>query len=473
MFDAGGNAVDAALATAFALCVSEPWMSGLGGGGVMLIREGKTGTVHTVDFHMRAPSGLDPADYPMAGTPSEVDSALPPVKDGVNMTGPLSICTPGTVAGYGIVSERFGQLAWSDLIAPADRGHRVSWWSTLQVAADAARLAPFPASREAWLPGGFPATLSGELEDVILPMQGLAGTLSQLASAGAKDFYNGELAARLARDLQATGSGIRPDDLEGYEAAIGTPLCTETGDVGYFVPDGLTAGPTFAEARDALEGSDAANRAAALQGALRRRFAEMGHAGRSGYKETTTHISAADNYGNVVSLTTTLLSRFGSALVLPETGILMNNGIAWFDLRPGRANSIAPGAFPLTNMCPVLAERGGEPFFAVGASGGRRILPCVFQIAAMLGDEGMALEDAIAAPRFDISDPEAIVADERLDADLSGVAPVTTIPQPSFPPYFATPSCVAFENGEIVGAGHPLGPVHAAVAAATGESAQD
>ena len=117
----------------------------------------------------------------------------------------------------------------------------------------------------------------------------------------------------------------------------------------------------------------------------------------------------------MVALTQTLLSVFGSKVVLPSTGILMNNGIMWFDPRPGSPNSLAPAKRPLTNMCPVIARGGGgKPSFAIGASGGRKIMPAVFQISSFLLDYGMTLEDAFHQPRIDASGGEMVSVDPRL-----------------------------------------------------------
>jgi gamma-glutamyltranspeptidase / glutathione hydrolase len=113
-----------------------------------------------------------------------------------------------------------------------------------------------------------------------------------------------------------------------------------------------------------------------------------------------------------------LLSMFGSHYVLPGTGILMNNGVMWFDPRPDRPNSIAPGKRALTNMCPVVVARGGQPWFGVGASGGRRILGAVVQMASFIVDFGMNPEAAAHHPRIDVSGGERIGIDRRLSAAI-------------------------------------------------------
>ena len=131
-------------------------------------------------------------------------------------------------------------------------------------------------------------------------------------------------------------------------------------------------------------------------------------------KAAPRHITAIDREGGIAALTTTLLSSFGSRYVLPQTGILMNNGVMWFDPRPGRPNSIGPGKRALTNMCPLIVARDGRPRFGVGASGGRRILAAVLQMASFVVDFGMSPEEAAHHPRIDVSGADGVAIDRRL-----------------------------------------------------------
>ena len=117
----------------------------------------------------------------------------------------------------------------------------------------------------------------------------------------------------------------------------------------------------------------------------------------------TTHFCAANSEGNMVALTQTLMSLFGSCVMLPKTGITMNNGMLWFDPEPNRPNSIAPGKRPLCNICPVVVVKDGKPWFCIGASGGRRIVPAVTQLSLMLIDRGLDVETAFHQPRIDVS----------------------------------------------------------------------
>lgn len=480
---AGGNAVDAAIATALALCVAEPWMSGLGGGGFAIVHDGKTGATKVVDFGMIAPRGLDTAAYGIdAGRTAPADLfAWPAVVEDRNLQGYHSIAVPGSCAGYATLLENFGSWSWGDAIAPAidlaRRGHRLTWWTTLQVAAEAGWLGQYPESRKVWLPGGLvPSAPDGPATR--LPMGALADTLARLQNAGPGDFYTGETARRLVADLRAGGSTISAEDLTGYRARIVDPIQRDRAGHTLNLVPGYSAGPTFAGAlarlpeRFDVAAPDAATYAAyarAMIEAYKVRLATMGHAGDIGDRSCTTHLSAVDADGTMVVITTTLLSRFGSRVVLPETGILMNNGINWFDPRPGQPNSLAAGERPLSNMCPLLATRDGRPTFGLGASGGRKIYPAIFQLASFVGDFGMGLEQALRQPRIDVGLIDSIVADDRLDAAtmaaLQAVAPVRPAQAVAFPSQWAIPNVVALGPDGPSGAAHPFGPLPAAVAA--------
>jgi len=161
---------------------------------------------------------------------------------------------------------------------------------------------------------------------------------------------------------------------------------------------------------------------------------------------TTTHLNVIDRHGNMVALTQTLLSVFGSKVVLPGTGVLMNNGIMWFDPRPGSPNSLAPNKRPLTNMCPMIVRRNGKAWFAIGASGGRKILPAVYQISSFLIDHAMSLEDAFHQPRIDASGGDSVGVDPRLSStireSLAQQFPTVETELVVYPTNFACPSAV-------------------------------
>lgn len=476
MIDAGGNAIDGAIATALALTVTEPWMSGLGGGGFIIAYIAAEKRVRVVDFGMIAPSGLNPDDYPLTGSTGADLFGWPAVVGDVNFHGAKSIAVPGSVAGYALAAESFGRKSWNELITPAvalaERGHRVTWWTTMNVASEAGLLGRYPGSKATWLPNGLVPTMAADIDPNHLSLGNLPSTLRALAKNGPRAFYEGPIARSIATETQAAGGTLSEADLANYAARIVDPLTVTRGNAVYNLAAGLTAGPTFADALShmpAFSGAapDAETYAAyarCLIDSYERRLETMGHAGDIGDRSCTTHISAADAEGNMVMMTTTLLSRFGSRVVLPESGVLMNNGINWFDPRPGQANSIAPGQRPLSNMCPMIATRDGKPWFGFGASGGRKIMPAVFQLASFANDFGMDLESALAQPRIDISQVDRIVHDGRLDeataAALNTVAPSRPWSPTAVPSVYAVPSgAVINADGSCGGGAHIHSPV--------------
>ncbi len=206
-----------------------------------------------------------------------------------------------------------------------------------------------------------------------------------------------------------------------------------------------------------------------MSAAYRHRLEHLGHDGDRAGQASTTHISVADRAGNLVALTNTLLSPFGAKVISPRTGILLNNGIMWFDPRPGRPNSIAPAARPLSNMCPLIATREGAPWFALGASGGRRILAAVVQMASFLVDCGMTLEAAAHQPRINVDGGKSVELDPRLGelvaARIAQDLPVQPVEAMLAPNHYANPLVALRDGGICMGAAQVLSPASGAVAA--------
>jgi gamma-glutamyltranspeptidase/glutathione hydrolase len=430
----GGNAVDAAVATGFTLAALEPWNSGLGGIGFMVVWLARERRAHVVDFGPVAPRRLDPSAFPLVeGAVGGDLFGWPRVADDRNVHGPLSIGVPGQVDGLGRAHEKFGKLPWQTVLAPAiehaERGLPADWFATLRVAMTARDLARYPTTVPVWLPGGFAPVTPPGAEPTRVRTPNLADTLRRLSAAGRRDLYEGALAKTLLADLNKLGSVMAADDLAGYAARIVEPLTITHGGANMFTAGGLTAGPTLATAlasiaRANLSGStpgpDAfVAYAEALNAAYEERFETMGDVREPVEPACTTHLNVVDRDGNMVSLTQTLLSLFGSKMLMPETGILMNNGVMWFDPRPGRRNSIGAGKRPLSNMCPAIATRDGKPWFTIGASGGRKIVSAVAQIVSFLTDFRMDLEAAAHQPRIDVSGEARIRIDTRLSDDVA------------------------------------------------------
>ncbi len=366
----GGNAIDAAITAAFCLGVLEPWLSGIGGSGYLLYYSAKDRQVTGVDFGTVAPRGLDPERYEIEDGNDGGWFSWPKIKDDLNLKGYDSITVPSAVAGFALALEKFGRLSWRDAISPAiafaEEGMPIDWFASLCVAIEAEGLEKFGASKEVFLPGGRPPTIGGRHGVNRLPFKSLAKTLEQLSREGCRDFYEGGIAREILADLQANGSAMSQRDLSQYQARLVDPIMFDYRGSRLYAMPGLTGGPSFIDAMQRAShtidaGGDLNSKAVvaqvtAIRGAFESRLNGLGH--KDG---CTSHVSVIDAEGNIASLSNSLLSRFGSNVVLPRTGILMNNGMMWFDPRPGRPNSISPGARPLANMCPVVVTKQDKP----------------------------------------------------------------------------------------------------------------
>lgn len=406
----GGNAIDAAVATSFALGVLEPWMSGVGGIGYLQVWDAKKKKAHVINFSAISAARLDPADYPLQGGTDDSMFGWPTVVEDRNIHGYSSMAVPGQVDGLRLAHETFGTRSWAELLAPAiglaERGMEVDWFLSLQVTNGARHLAKSPAAKAVFLADGFPPTAEA---GGYLKNDALLATLRRLASAGGRDYYEGELAKSIADDLAKGGSKISADDLKAYKAQLVEPLRYDYHGKTLLLPPNLTAGPSL---RDAFEVAgpkigqtlSAQSYIAYIEGltaAYEKRLAGMGDTDNG--KSCTSHFCVVDSDGNMAAVTQTLLAAFGSSTMLPASGIIMNNGMMWFDTRPGQPNSIGAGKRPLCNMLPTLVLDGDRPWLAAGASGGRRIMPAVMQILSFLIDYKLPLEAAFHQPRIDAS----------------------------------------------------------------------
>ena len=464
----GGNAVDAAIAASFAIGAVEPWMSGIGGGCYLLVYIAAEDRCYAVDGGMVAPLRLDPARYALSGGAASDLFAWPGVIEDRNLLGYDSIAVPGLVAALGAAAERFGSRPWAETLAPAialaERGLLADWYATLKIATEAKGLAAFDESRRVYLPDGFPIVGEWGRPPPSLVLGKLAATLRALADEGPRCFYEGTIASALAEDLAAGGSALDREDLARYEARILTATTGHYRGSRVHAAPGLTAGPTLLHALELLEKGLAPDGSApdataylayadSLYESYAARLASMGDndsAGEAaGQSSCTTHITVADKDGNLVALTQTLLSLFGSKVMLPRSGVLMNNGIMWFDPRPGRPNSIAAGKRPLSNMCPTVAVRAEGGTLALGASGGRRIMPAVFQLLSFLLDYGMSLDQAFEQGRIDVSGGERVTCDSALAPGIAEALasrhPVDLAQHTVYPSLYACPNAVTHD----------------------------
>ena len=519
----GGNAIDAAVTTAFAMGVAEPWMNGLGGGGYLVAWLANERRSIAIEYPMISPSGATPGMFPLVG--GATDTGLfgwPATVGNANIAGPLAVAVPGTVAGLALALERYGTRSLAEVLAPAialaEAGTPVTWHTTLTIARDLANLARFPATRAVFLDAlGNPPVTIEQARPTLIRQPDLGQTLRAIAVEGPRSFYEGENADRIVRHLAEHGSSMTREDFAHYEATESPTIdAMFAGHTVHTIGKG-TGGTSLAQALMMLErldlaasGHNSAETIHRMTAVFRRVFAdrfayladpeavevpidallepayialrvagidpnranlpEAGDRAALGVRHglaasvpeylhdgSTTHLGVIDREGNGVSLTQTLLSLWGSRVVVPETGVLLNNGMMWFDPEPGRPNSVAGRKRPLSNMAPALVSRDGELVASVGASGGRKIMNCNAQIIANLTVHEMGLHDAIEAPRIDAS-TRALAVSTRIDpavrTHLSELGhPVSALEETLLTADFASPvGCARLGDGELEGA---------------------
>jgi len=465
----GGNAVDAAVAAAATLGVTEGYSAGIGGGGFMVLYQARTHRVTTIDGRETAPAAF--------GEDSFIDPATgQPIPFAERVTSGLGVGVPGTLATWRRALRDYGTLPLGRVLAPAirvaERGFVVDQTFHDQTVTNAVRFAAFPATAELFLPGGAPPAVGSVLRN-----PDLARTYRLLARRGTAPFYRGRIAAAIAETVRhppvdpASTLNVRPGlmteaDLAAYRALGRPPTRVGYRDlrvVGMGPPS--SGGSTVGEALNILEGYDlgAASRTQALfryleasrltfadrnrwvgdpdhvdvplRGLLSQGFADerrcligeranpspvppgdpfppfgpgcpaggVAVAGPAG-PPSTTHLSVADRWGNVVSYTLTIEQTGGSGMVVPGYGFLLNNELTDFDPAPLVAgvpdpNLPAPGKRPRSSMSPTIVFRDGRPVLAIGSPGGATIITTVLQILVEHLDLGASLPEAIAAPR--------------------------------------------------------------------------
>jgi gamma-glutamyltranspeptidase/glutathione hydrolase len=469
----GGNAVDAAVVTAFVAGVVEPWMTGIGGGGYMVIHRPGQERADVISYPMISPASATEDMFPLGGAATGF-FGWPPVVDNANVAGPRSVAMPGTVAGLALALERFGTISLAEAVAPAiehaERGFPVTWHTTLKTAGDLALVTSHPETRAIFTENGSPPVTRDESAPALVRQKDLAATLRTIGDEGPAAFYEGELARAMVNHLVKHGNEFSLEDFRAYSATIDQALAIPYGDAVVHTTGKSTGGTTLAESILLLAGLDVgrydfgsadylhllaecfkiafADRFAyladpdfvevpyeRLQAAdyidARRAEIDLARAtpARAGDRTalgvshslapsmpdyssggSTTHHSVIDSDGMAVSTTQTLLSLWGSGVTVPGTGILLNNGMMWFDPEPGRPNSVAGGKKPLSNMSPAVVTRNGQALAALGASGGRRILNCVAQLALNVIDRNQSMQQATSAPRIDRSTPKLMIS---------------------------------------------------------------
>jgi gamma-glutamyltranspeptidase / glutathione hydrolase len=412
----GGNAVDAAVAAAFVMGVVEPFTSGIGGIAGLVIRRAD-GTVASVEGGTRAPLGARPDMFELAGGGARAGMYLwPAVKDGANIDGATSVTVPGQAAALCLALERYGSLPRARVMEPAIRlardGFEIDWYVALSFAMYAERLwKAGEAKRIFFRPSGAPLRppIGTEPSDRVVQTD-LARTLERIARDGPDVLYRGEIAEAIVSDVRANGGVLAAEDLAKYEARVGTPLQTMYRGHRVITLDGLSGGPAFPVGKKERGGVDHLHLVAeALRASFLHRFSQLA--------DHTTHLNAIDKDRTMVSLTQTLGQGFGSGFVPKGTGIVLVDGMTWFDPVPGHPNSIAPGKRVLWAGSPTLITRDDKPLLAVGAPGGRKIMSAVTQAIVNVVDFGDGPQDAVNRPRVH-DEGEGLLVDSRIPEDV-------------------------------------------------------
>jgi len=441
----GGNAVDAAVATAFALAVTYQEAGNLGGGGYMVIRLAD-GRADAIDFREVAPLAAT-RDMYLDAKGNKTDKSL---------DGPLASGVPGSVAGLTAVLARYGTLPLRAVMQPAIRlardGFIVDSGFARSVRNDSARIAKFPVAAAVFLPGASVPVVGSRFTQ-----PWLARTLGLIAAQGPKAFYEGEIADSLVAEMRRGGGIITRQDLVGYRPLWRTPIRGSYRGYGLVtMPPSSSGGTIVAEALNILETYDslppiatAANGhilGAAFQRAFVDRNAKLGDPAfvnvpvatltDKAYARTlratidsvrhtptpaverrmregteTTHFSVVDPTGNAVAMTTTTNGLYGSGILVRGAGFFMNNEMDdlaakpgepnQFGLVEGEKNAVAPGKRPLSAMSPtIVLDPKGQLLLVVGCRGGPRIITATTQVIVNVIDHRMSIADAMAAPRL-------------------------------------------------------------------------
>ncbi|WP_030242322.1 MULTISPECIES: gamma-glutamyltransferase [unclassified Streptomyces] len=463
----GGNAVDAAVATAAALGVTEPYSAGIGGGGYFVYYDAKSRTVRTIDGRETAPLTADKNLFTENGKPIPFAEAV---------SSGLSVGTPGTPATWQTALDKWGSKELASLLKPAERlardGFTVDATFRSQTASNETRFRYFPDTAELFLPGGQLPVVGSTFKN-----PDLARTYAELGRKGVRALYRGDI----GRDIVDTvnkppvdpGSGwnARPGDLSAkdlaaYRTKLQAPTRTSYRGLGvYSMAPSSSGGTTVGEALNILERTDLSKASQAkylhrfieasriafadrgrwvgdpafedvpTKELLSQRYADSraclikddavltspvapgdprnpkrcgagGTAAPTTYEgDSTTHLTVADKWGNVVSYTLTIEQTGGSAITVPGRGFILNNELTDFSFTPANPavhdpNLPGPGKRPRSSMSPtIVLDRHDKPVVALGSPGGATIITTVLQTLTGFLDRGMPLVDAIAAPR--------------------------------------------------------------------------
>ncbi len=447
----GGNAIDAAITTAFVLAVIYPSCGNIGGEGFLLYHGGD-GQVAAIDFRLKAPAAVTPGIFlDEAGK----DWRKSPV-EGLHVTdSPLAIGIPGTVAGLAMAHRKFGSRPWAELIDPAvrlaEKGFPVSASLHKEMVESRQYFLKYPSSTRFFLKNDGTVYETGE----IWKQPDLADTLKRIQKNGEAEFYTGKTAELIIAAIRQYGGIMTMEDLKNYRAIERRPdhSTYRNWDV-FTMPLPSSGGIAETQILNILEGynlqemgHNSAQYLHTLTEAMRRAYRdralylgdpefnsdipkdrliskayaaelrktidpqrasksdELTTIDEKGEKMETTHFSVVDGHGNAVSITYTLNGDFGAYLVPAGSGVVLNNSLSDFNnkVKPGgfgRANLPAPGKRPLSSMTPTIIAKNGKPHWVIGSPGGQTIISTNVQVIVNLIDFGMIIAEAVAAPRI-------------------------------------------------------------------------
>jgi gamma-glutamyltranspeptidase/glutathione hydrolase len=464
----GGNAIDAAVAVGFTLGVVDTHNSGIGGGCFMLIRRAN-GTIVAIDGREMAPAA---ATRDMFIRDGKADTRL-------SQTGALASGVPGEVAAFEYASRKFGKKKWSELLLPAaeiaERGFIVTRGFDGRLQEVVKELAEFEATRAIFFRDGKPIKPGDTLKQ-----PDLAVTYRAIAGQGSDWFYRGPFAQAAEKWMKANGGIMTAADFANYHIELREPITTTyRGFKIVSFPPPSSGGVHVLQMLNILERfklkeldeptrlhviaetmklafADRAywlgdpDFASVPRGLITKKYAaslarqiDLGKASavashctppdweRDVFKKHTTHWSVADAEGNWVACTATINTSYGSKVVIPDTGVVMNNEMDDFSAQPGvpnafkligaEANAVAPGKRPLSSMSPTLVFHGRKPIAALGAAGGPKIITAVLQELVAMIDLGKTPAEALAAPRIHQQwSPDELYVERGLPDTLQG-----------------------------------------------------
>ncbi|MBS4192136.1 gamma-glutamyltransferase [Bacillus sp. FJAT-49705] len=451
----GGNAIDAAVAIQFALNVVEPMMSGIGGGGFMMVYDGKTKETTIINSRERAPRGATPNMF--------LDKNGNPIPFAERSTGGTAVGVPGTLKGLETALEKWGTRPIQQLIDPAiklaDKGFPIDSVLAAAISDNKGTLSK-TAAKDIFLPNGKPL-----LEGEILVQKDLAKTFKLIRSKGSDAFYKGPVAEALASTVQKYGGSMTTEDLNKYKVTIDKPiwgdyqgyqiasmpppssggvfllqmlkilddfnlsqyhvgswqkyhLLAETMHLAYAdraayagdpefvnVPLNGLLHPDYIKERQKLISLNSVNMNPTAgnpwkyESVVAANYEQKKQPNDRKYGETT-HFSVTDRWGNVVSYTTTIEQLFGTGIVVPGYGIVLNNELTDFDAVPGGANEVQPNKRPLSSMTPTIVFKDDKPVLTVGSPGGATIITSVLQTILHAIEYDMELKAAVEEPRI-------------------------------------------------------------------------